>query len=127
MSAELIVTVLTGVSVILGLAGANARTSAKLGRQIESVRQDMQTGDESLRQEIQSLRQDTQTGDESLRQEIQSLRQDMQTGDENLRTEIRGLRQDVRNLDNRVDSTNARIDRLSDVLASARLTDLQAS
>ncbi len=62
----------------------------------------MQAGDESLRTEIGELRTQTQNADDALRQEISELRGDMKA--------------ELRSLNDRLDGTNMRIDRLVDSL-----------
>ena len=124
MSVETLATVLTGLGVVVAMFSAMAVFSSSLRREIRevesSLRKEIQVGDESLRTESSKLRTDMQAGDESLRTEIGELRTQTQNADDALRQEISELRGDMkaelRSLNDRLDGTNMRIDRLVDSL-----------
>ena len=106
MSVETLATVLTGLGVVVAMFSAMAVFSSSLRREIRevesSLRKEIQVGDESLRTEIGELRTQTQNADDALRQEISELRGDMKA--------------ELRSLNDRLDGTNMRIDRLVDSL-----------
>ena len=135
VSVETLATVFTGLGVVVAMFSAMAVFSSSLRREIRevesSLRKEIQVGDESLRTEIGELRTDMQAGDESLRSamqagdeslriEIGELRTQTQNADDALRQEISELRGDMkaelRSLNDRLDGTNMRIDRLVDSL-----------
>lgn len=114
MSTETLVTVLTGLGLLVAMIAA-------MSSFFFSLRKEMKDGQESLRSEMrdvqESLRSEMRNGQESLRGEMQtgmaSLRSEMQVGQEALRREMQA---NYRSLNERLDGTNMRIDRLVDSL-----------
>ena len=117
VSVETLATVLTGLGLVIAIFSAMAAFSSTLRKEIKAV-------DENLRQEIGGLRGEIKTLDKDLRNEIttadENLRSEIKAVDENLRQEITGLRgemkAELRSLNDRLDGTNLRIDRLVDSL-----------
>lgn len=121
MSTETIVTILTGLGVIVAIFTA-------LGGFFFTMRKDIQAVDTTIRREISELRTELRTemhsGDGALRTEMQagfeSIRTEMRSADDALRHEISELRAetkaDFRSLNDRLDGTNMRMDRLVDSL-----------
>lgn len=121
MSTEILVTVLTGLGLLVTMAGA-------MSGFFFVMRKEMHAGQQSLRVEMRTLRTEMQTVQKSLRTEMQagqeSLRTEIQTVQKSLRKEISELRSDLkadyRSFNERLDGTNMRIDRLVDSLREPR-------